>query len=310
MRSIVVVLAGRQSRRAGLQMGNVLSTENLQQYISEYAQKENQLRDAGQTFDAKDVKAYRQGLETSLINRGVDWNGNREEVGTDSSAAASPSAGTTGVNGDQSVTNARLNIDNADDSMYNQEKGGAQNGLYEEAGRGVRAGFDRAADYPGRESGRALGRGDLQSSGVVLLSEPAQTELQNRGIVSAEYHDTSADNASFVSALDAARAADPNNGWAVSPQTVEGLQEEGARTFLAADGSSGFAIERSGNIVGVFRNKSAGGQKAAAENPLVSSAEQGVPMGTEDQTVRIWSEEDWDAEAKASAEAWICCETQ
>lgn len=68
-----------QSRRAGLQMGNVLSTENLQQYISEYAQKENQLRDAGQTFDAKDVKAYRQGLETSLINRGVDWNGNREE---------------------------------------------------------------------------------------------------------------------------------------------------------------------------------------------------------------------------------------
>ena len=69
------------------------------------------------------VKAYRQGLETSLVNRGVDWNGNREEVGTDSSAAASPSAGTTGVNGDQSVTNAQRNIDNADDSMYNQEKG-------------------------------------------------------------------------------------------------------------------------------------------------------------------------------------------
>ena len=83
MRSIVVVLAGRQSRRAGLQMGNVLSTENLQQYISEFAQKENQLRDAGQTFDAKDVKAYRQGLETSLINRGVDWNGNRAEGETD-----------------------------------------------------------------------------------------------------------------------------------------------------------------------------------------------------------------------------------
>lgn len=253
-----------QSRRAGLQMGNVLSTENLQQYISEYAQKENQLRDAGQTFDAKDIKAYRQGLETSLVNRGVDWNGNREEVGTDSSAAASPSAGTTGVNGGQSVTNAQLNIDNADDSMYNQEKGGAQNGLYEEAGRGVRAGFDRAADYPGREAGRPDGRGDLRSSGVVLLSKPAQAELQNRGIVNTEYHDTSADNASFVSALDAARAADPKNGWSVSPQTMEGLQETGARTFMMADGSSGFAVERDGNIIAVFRNRQTGKPGATA----------------------------------------------
>ena len=280
-----------QSRRAGLQMGNVLSTENLQQYISEYAQKENQLRDAGQTFDAKDVKAYRQGLETSLINRGVDWNGNREEVGTDSSAAASPSAGTTGVNGDQSVTNAQLNIDNADDSMYNQEKGGAQNGLYEKAGRGVRAGQDGADADLGVESGRVLGREDLQSSGVVLLSEAAQSELQNRGIVNVEYHDTSADNASFVSALDAARAADPNNGWAVSPQTAEGLQEEGARTFLAADGSSGFAIERSGNIVGVFRNKSAGGQKGVTKIILPLAIENG---GTKldcygEELVRIYS---------------------
>lgn len=106
-----------------------------------------------------------------------------------------------------------------------------------------------------------------------------------------EYHDTSADNASFVSALDAARAADPNNGWAVSPQTAEGLQEEGARTFLAADGSSGFAIERSGNIVGVFRNKSAGGQKGVTKIILPLAIENG---GTKldcygEELVRIYS---------------------
>lgn len=43
-------------------------------------------------------------------------------------------------------------------------------------------------------------------------------------------------------------------------------------------------------------------QQAAADNPLVSPADEGVPMGAEDQTVRIWSEEDWDAEAKSGAE--------
>lgn len=42
----------------------------------------------------------------------------------------------------------------------------------------------------------------------------------------------------------------------VDPQGVKELTEHGAQTFLNEDGTAGVAVERDGNIVGVFKNPS------------------------------------------------------
>ena len=63
------------------------------------------------------------------------------------------------------------------------------------------------------------------------------------------------DYAVFSQALDTARTAN-RNGAMVDPQSVAGLAESGARTFLNPDGTAGIAVERDGNIVGVFKNPS------------------------------------------------------
>ena len=62
-----------------------------------------------------------------------------------------------------------------------------------------------------------------------------------------------ADSAAFSSALEAARTADADHGWAVTPQTAEDLQ--GKRTFMDEGGTIGFALTDDGDIEAVFKNK-------------------------------------------------------
>ncbi len=72
------------------------------------------------------------------------------------------------------------------------------------------------------------------------------------------------DYEAFSKALDEARTAN-RNGAMVDPQSVEELTEHGAKTFLNADSTAGVAVERDGNIVGVFKNPSNRTRKAAQD---------------------------------------------
>lgn len=76
------------------------------------------------------------------------------------------------------------------------------------------------------------------------------------------------DNAAFSFALDAARAADEKNGWAVSPQSESDLSEKQVKTYLSKDGAAGFGIAADGDIIGVFANKAADAPKGALRSMM------------------------------------------
>lgn len=62
-----------------------------------------------------------------------------------------------------------------------------------------------------------------------------------------------ADSAAFSTALEAARVADTDHGWAVTPQSVEDLQ--GKTLLMDEGGTIGFAVTADGDIEAVFKNK-------------------------------------------------------
>lgn len=155
--------------------------------------------------------------------------------------------------------NQKLNIDNADPTLYNNaENGGEGNdrtagiGNFREGVSGFQAELGAGA------RGRVQGDGNPVVAGVVLLSPEAQNTLNQRGVVDIELYDRSMDYAAFSFALDAARAADEKNGWAVSPQSESDLSEKQVKTYLSKDGAAGFGIAADGDIIGVFANKAAG----------------------------------------------------
>ena len=175
------------------------------------------------------------------------------------------------INTRQARQTAQLNIDNTKDAAYNEINGGVENGsqLGGTSGEGVRGRPDGDGLSQGAQ-GRLgeNGQGNLSVSGIVLLSPESQRTLTERGIVNVELHDSSADNAAFSSALDGARAADSRNGWAVTPKSVQELQESGARTYMDANGSTGFAVAPDGDIEAVFANKTAGAPKGATKSTI------------------------------------------
>lgn len=150
---------------------------------------------------------------------------------------------------------AQLNIDNAENPGYTGSRmdGGATYGersdqLHGASGKGVRG---TTAENDRRMSeGRTLGRGDLRG-----LRERRSVTVSSGGVVTTEIL-SSQDSAVFSSALDAARAADSRNGWAVTPKTAEELG--GHEMVLAANGSAGAAIAADGDIQAVFRNAETG----------------------------------------------------
>lgn len=150
---------------------------------------------------------------------------------------------------------AQLNIDNAENPGYTGSRmdGGATDGersdqLHGASGKGVRG---TTAENDRRMSeGRTLGRGDLRG-----LRERRSVTVSSGGVVTTEIL-SSQDSAVFSSALDAARAVDSRNGWAVTPKTAEELG--GHEMVLAANGSAGAAIAADGDIQAVFRNAETG----------------------------------------------------
>ena len=172
------------------------------------------------------------------------------------------------------------NIDNAAQPGYteiNKElNGGTENvirtaglqqnesgGSFSENRRGIPGIYQYSnADNSGqRESG-----GVRVDSGFVLISEKALNSLLERGIVPVEAKDVSGDKAAFSSALDVARNSNPVNGWAVTPKSVEELEQSGARLLMDEQGSAGLAIAPDGDIEAVFANKTAGAPKGATKS--------------------------------------------
>ena len=96
------------------------------------------------------------------------------------------------------------------------------------------------------------GRGG--SGDVVLRVTPEhRAKLTESGVTDTHLSDVSDNYAAFSNALDRAREANNFGSW-VDPKSVDELAEKGAKTFLSDDGSAGVAVEKDGNISGVFKN--------------------------------------------------------
>lgn len=143
----------------------------------------------------------------------------------------------------------------------------------EDAGR-----TDRAERRAGAELDEASARARGDGSGDLAVHDRELTEAVRRRATDRDVPDLglreTADYEAFSKALDAARTAN-RNGAMVDPQSVEELTEHGAKTFLNEDGTAGVAVERDGNIVGVFKNPSNRTRKAAQDLLLNAIAEGG-----------------------------------
>lgn len=143
----------------------------------------------------------------------------------------------------------------------------------EDAGR-----TDRAERRAGAELDEASARARGDGSGDLAVHDRELTEAVRRRATDRDVPDLglreTADYEAFSKALDAARTAN-RNGAMVDPQSVKELTEHGAKTFLNEDGTAGVAVERDGNIVGVFKNPSNRTRKAAQDLLLNAIAEGG-----------------------------------
>lgn len=148
--------------------------------------------------------------------------------------------------------NAQFNIDNAENSGYTGGNGGVSNESNRMAG-GMAEGVPGGQLSGGRDAG---GRQDGRTNQVFSgrgLSQNLQRAFEQRGVVAAELQNFDADSAAFSSALEAARTADADHGWAVTPQSVEDLQ--GKTLLMDEGGTIGFAVTADGDIEAVFKNK-------------------------------------------------------
>lgn len=179
----------------------------------------------------------------------------------------------TDVSQNATSTGTQLNIDNTRNNAYNYSTGGVTNGYTDQldrtSGTGVRNGRNGTTiDRIVQDRFENVRRGNLQFSGIILLSPESQRTLAQRGIVNVELHDSSADNAAFSYALDAARAVDQKNGWAVTPKSADELTQAGTKSYMDSKGSTGFAIAQDGDIEAVFANKAAGAPKGSTKSTI------------------------------------------
>ncbi len=171
-------------------------------------------------------------------------------------------------------------LDTENGAGYNNDintRGGVQNGetagtgdqLYGASDAGIWGRPDGNESGGGVQNGASRhGRNDLSLPGVVLLSEQAKNTLAQRGVVNVELVDSTNDPGAFSSALNAARAADADNGWAVTPKSPEGIRDGNLKAYMSADGATGFAIAPDGDIEAVFANKQAGAPKGATKSTM------------------------------------------
>lgn len=171
------------------------------------------------------------------------------------------------------------NIDNGGTTAYNNNRitnGGAEDGIrtaglqQDDAGRSAEAnrrGIPGVYQYSNSDNYGWGRSGEVPvGTGFVLISENARKRLNERGVAVVEARDASSDKAAFSSALESARANDPDNGWAVTPKSAEELEQSGARLLMDERGSAGLAVTPDGDIEAVFANHAAGAPKGATKS--------------------------------------------
>lgn len=171
----------------------------------------------------------------------------------------------------------QLNIDNTARPIYTGNSninGGAQN----VTGRSLEADSDGISGvYDSGDTGHQ-GRSRLGGNSVgsgFVLSEQARNAIQSRGVDIVETKDVSANSAAFSAALDESRAANAQNGWAVTPKSAQEIAENGVRVYMNDSESTGYGIAPDGDIEAVFANKS----KGAPRHALASVMPQAIANG-------------------------------
>lgn len=197
--------------------------------------------DAGRPLEGDRGRGVRQNLHAGRTEPGV-----REAVRRTGEGRGSARDGEAAEAGDAGAK--RYSVDSAD---YRGREDTGRTG----EGRSNRREPDEVAPVAGRD-----GSGDLAVH-AGQLTEAVRREAAKHGTPDLELRETT-DYEAFSKALDVARTAN-RNGAMVDPQSVKELTEHGAQTFLNADGTAGVAVERDGNIVGVFKNPSNRTRKAA-----------------------------------------------
>ena len=250
---------------AGLLADN---SDTLEQFISENKDDRGVLEKVRDFF--RHIKEFLTGDDRAKVERAE-----RRLLQALQQTERNVASGKGASRGNNTQQSIKSNIDETQAAGYNNElTGGAQNGRAQEGTAGAE--LDGAsgegvserrllADRGDRAQGRALRQGDISASGFVRLSDSSKQLLKDRsvGTVEMEY---STDHAAFSALLDEARTLDRDNGWAVTPKTVEDL--ENCRTFLSEDGGVGFALAPNGDIEAVFRNKQRHPQKGAMKSVL------------------------------------------
>lgn len=200
--------------------------------------------DTGRSLEGDRGRGVRPDLHAGRTEPGV-----RETVRRTGEGQGSARDGEAAEAGDAGAK--RYSIDSADHRGW------------EDAGRtGTEERRAWAASDSDAESARGDGSGDLAVH-AGQLTEAVRREAAKHGTPDLGLRETT-DYEAFSKALDAARTAN-RNGAMVDPQSVEELTEHGAKTFLNEDGTAGVAVERDGNIVGVFKNPSNRTRKAAQD---------------------------------------------
>lgn len=140
---------------------------------------------------------------------GYDWYNNDVNFGEPPILVES-SEPKEGNNGTQSGIQT---ADNGENTDGNGGVGARLDGM--SGGREVSGGVSERLGMVGRE--------DTQLSKVVRLSVQSNKSITDSGSSTVELQDFTDDPAAFSSALDTARNADTENGWAVSPQLLREL---------------------------------------------------------------------------------------
>lgn len=173
--------------------------------------------------------------------------------------------------------NEKLNIDNTANRNYT-ENNNANGGMQYVSRRSIEADSDGISGVYDSGDTKYQGRSGLGGSSVAsgfVLSEQAQNAIQSRGVDVVEAKDVSANSAAFSAALDESRAANTQNGWAVTPKSAQEIAENGVRVFMNDSASAGFGIAPDGDIEAVFANKS----KGAPRHALASMIPQAIANG-------------------------------
>ncbi len=151
----------------------------------------------------------------------------------------------------------RMRLDGTDKKLYNNGGGEFHDseGIHREGVPGA-----PMAEGEGQGSGEALGRRNRESG----LSDRVPAGWGHSGADSEGGHHrpvsyqsrtgmAEASAEQFSGALEDAKASRPD-GYQVDSHTAEEIKENQTRTFLKDDGKSGFAVEKNGNITGVFKH--------------------------------------------------------